>query len=151
MPGIGSPGQRVERHDNELGHGSWVCVPADSPDPPGAEETPQAPVRNDRPHCPVLAQPDLVQAGDGSLSGSAQSDPGLLEPSEELGDTQALPGTPETAVDCVKTLSRSFLARDFQRRWPTLPPRDAGSPLDGFTVPVLHTSQDDVLREQWIL
>ena len=38
----------------------------------------------------------------------------------------------------------------FQWRWPTLPPRDVVSPLGGFTVSVLHTSQDGVLREQWI-
>ena len=40
--------------------------------------------------------------------------------------------------------------RAFQTRWPTLPPRDVVSPLGGFTVPVLHTSQDGVLHEQWI-
>ena len=41
------------------------------------------------------------------------------------------------------------LRRDFRKRWPTLPPRDATSLLGGFMVPVLHTSQDGVLREQW--
>ena len=67
LPGIGSPGQRVERADHELGHDSRLCVPSDRTDPAGSEKTSQTPVGDDRPTCAILAQPDLVQTDDQSL------------------------------------------------------------------------------------
>ena len=115
LPGIGSPGQRVECVNRELGHGSRVRVPSDRTDPTGSEETPQAPVRDDRSDRSVLALPDLVQADDKSPGGFAQSGPGLVE-SKELGDTRVLPGTREAEVDCVEALRRSILAQGFSEK-----------------------------------
>ena len=87
LPGSGPPGQRVECADHELGHGSQLCVSSDRTDSTGVEETPQAPVRDDRPGRSVLAQPDLVQTNDESPGPSTQGDPGSVESPEELGDT----------------------------------------------------------------
>ena len=113
LPGIGPPGQRVERTDHELGHGPRLCVPSDRADSAGAEETPPAPVRDDRPGRSILAQPDLVPTDDESPGRSAQGNPGPVESPEELGDTRVLPGARETQVDCVEALRRSILAQGF--------------------------------------
>ena len=86
LPGIGPPGQRVKCVNHELGHGSRICVPSDRTDTTGVEETPQAPVCDNRPGRSVLAQPDLVQTNDES-GGSTQGDSGSVESPEELGDT----------------------------------------------------------------
>ena len=112
LPGIGSPGQRIGCADHKLGHGSRVCIPPNSTDPTSFE-TPQTTVRNDRSGRPVLAQPDLVQADDKSLSGFAQSDSGSVESPKELG---VLPGTCEAEFDCVEALHRSILAQGFSEK-----------------------------------
>ena len=116
LPGSGSPGQRVERADYELGHGSRLRVPSDRTDPAGAEETSQTSVGDDRPTGTILAQPDLVQADDQSPGRSAQGDSGSVEPPEELGDTQVLPVAGATKVDCVEALRRSILAQGFSEK-----------------------------------
>ena len=116
LPGIGSPGQRVERADHELGHDSRLCVPSDRTDPAGSEKTSQTPVGDDRPTCAILAQPDLVQTDDQSPGQSAQGDSGSVEPLEELGDTQVLPRAGATEVDCVEALRRSILAQGFSEK-----------------------------------
>ena len=87
LPGSGSPGQRVERDDDELGYGSRLCVLSDRTDPADTEENSQTPVGDDRPASTVLAQPDLVQTDDQSPGRSAQGNTGSVEPAEELGDT----------------------------------------------------------------
>ena len=71
LPGIGSPGQQVERADHELGHDSRLCVSSDRTDPAGSEEASQTHVGDDRPTCAILAQPDLVQTDDQSPGRSA--------------------------------------------------------------------------------
>ena len=116
LPGSGSPGQRVKCADHELGNGSRVCIPTDRTDSTGVEETPQAPVRDDRSDRPVLAQPDLVQADGKSPGRFAQSDPRPVESPKELGDTLVLPGTREAEVDCVEPLHRSILAQGFSEK-----------------------------------
>ena len=116
LPGSGSPGQRVERADYELGHGSRLRVPSDRTDPAGSEETSQTSVGNDRPTGTNLAQPDLVQTDDQSPGRSAQGDSGSVEPPEELGDTRVLPGAGATEVDCVEALRRSILAQGFSEK-----------------------------------
>ena len=104
------------------------------------------------PDCFVLAQPDLVQANDESPGRSAESDPGPLEPSEEFRDTvnQFFVEPTRLKLTAGRLSADQSLRRDFRRRWPTLPPRDAASLLGGLTVPMLHTSQDGALPEKWI-
>ena len=116
LPGIGPPGQRVEYADHELGYGSRLCVPSYRTDSAGVEETPPAPVCDDRPGRSILAQPDLVQTKDESPERSAQGDPGSVESPEELGDTRVLPGACKTEIDCAEALRRSILAQGFSEK-----------------------------------